>query len=520
MQTRSHRGSVRYPIVMVFACVCLMLGGLSGCGGGQDTGERSVFVAGMEDELYAEGLRARRAGDLDGAERALRGATEANPRYIAAWLALGAVLEDRGDLSGARDAYGQGVAIQERNVDAQLGLARAEAGLRNVDAANAAAARAVELAQANRLSDIEAEALRIRAEMQLVTGDIPGALTSLERTLELDSTNVQARVRLAELYEQVGRRNDAVRLLSLAASTLRDAEGLLHVGRTFHAFGMHDRAAEILQRAYEGAPEHDGVGYFLAASNLELGNRTLAVSLASRIIARNPAYLDAWVLRARAELQRIPQERDAATRREIYRRVLPDLEQVIARAPEHYEAFVVRGQVEHGLGNTEAALATWRHAMQLHPERVDALRESILAEHSRENAAGVVALVDPDPGRIAGDADLREKYGRALVQAGRPGDGARVLAEVATERRIDHALHHFVARTILDHPGDLTPADALHHANEALAHGGNMRIAYRVVLIDALHASGRTTEALSHARDSLEDFPDNPQLLDRIRDMQ
>lgn len=498
------------------------LSGIAACGGSQEPAASAVFVSGNEDQLYSEGLRARRAGDLERAEQAFLEATQANPRYIAAWIALGSLHRSTGRHEDARDAYARAVSIQERNVDAQLGLAQAEAELQNIEAANRAAGRAAELAQASRLSDVEGEALRVLAAMQILTGDSEGAIGSLERTLQLDSTNVQARVTLAELYDAQGRRNDAVRLLSMAASTMNDVEGLLHIGRTFHSFGMMDRSAEVLGRAYEIDPDHDTVGFLLASANLDLGNRDLAVSLASRVISRNPDYLDAYVVRGQGTMRRVDTARartEAGAIREALNRARPDAEFVLSRDPEHYGALVLLGQIQHGLGETDEALATWQTALTSAPGRRTAAALATEAELARGNHEAVVAILEPRIEHFSRDLELRERLGRSLIESGRYADGAATLTTVAEERRTDAELHHLVARTALDHPGTVSSEQALAHAQEAIAHGGNMRIAYRVALIDALRANGRASEALRYATDSLRDFPENPQLLDRIEEM-
>jgi Flp pilus assembly protein TadD len=67
------------------------------------------------------------AGDLDRAERRLRQALRAEPRHFAAWTGLALVLEDRGDLVGARKAYEEALFLHPLLDAAKRGLIRVEA---------------------------------------------------------------------------------------------------------------------------------------------------------------------------------------------------------------------------------------------------------------------------------------------------------------------------------------------------------------------------------------------------------
>ena len=70
-------------------------------------------------------------------------------------------------------------------------------------------------------------------------------MESFERALALDAGTTEARVELARLYAEVGRMPDAVRVLARATQYEDEPALLLSIGRTFHEFGVYDRALDV-----------------------------------------------------------------------------------------------------------------------------------------------------------------------------------------------------------------------------------------------------------------------------------
>jgi Tfp pilus assembly protein PilF len=58
-------------------------------------------------------------GDIEAALVHLRSAVAQDPDYSAAWKVLGKVLQEGGDVAGARDAYRAGIATAEQKGDMQ-----------------------------------------------------------------------------------------------------------------------------------------------------------------------------------------------------------------------------------------------------------------------------------------------------------------------------------------------------------------------------------------------------------------
>jgi tetratricopeptide (TPR) repeat protein len=111
------------------------------------------------------------------AETELRQALSCNPRFVPAWLNLGNLHEDRGDLSAARDAY-----VGALRIDAANGRAHAQLTVLDIHAGDLARA-AARLDKARQLArhDPVGDAEFAHAEAQLIEaqGDYPRAFAAI-----------------------------------------------------------------------------------------------------------------------------------------------------------------------------------------------------------------------------------------------------------------------------------------------------------------------------------------------------
>jgi tetratricopeptide (TPR) repeat protein len=131
-------------------------------------------------------------------------------RYVShhayAAFAQGALLEARGDLRGAQSAYDRALAqdTQSAEIWTRLGSLRCQLGQPD---AGFAFDRAIEI-------DLRYEpAWRERARCELRTGKLDDALEAAETAFQLDPNNELTTLLLAELYERLGRTEEAMRWL-------------------------------------------------------------------------------------------------------------------------------------------------------------------------------------------------------------------------------------------------------------------------------------------------------------------
>ncbi|MFT6399795.1 MAG: tetratricopeptide (TPR) repeat protein, partial [Bradymonadia bacterium] len=281
------------------------------------------------------GMRAWQAGDPAVAETKFREALVANSRYLAAHIALAQLLLDEGRAQESVSAFDEALSLRGTSVDALLGRAQALIALGRYEDAFASASTAIDLAADNEMRELEAAAQTASAQALTAMDNNAGAVAAYEAALLLDAGTTEARVGLARLYVELGDLPNAVRVLGRAASYEQDAEDLLAVGRAFHDFGVYDPAMDALEAAYSSDPSLDDVLYYYASSAVRSGRHDLGNSIATELIGRNPGYLEAYLARGEASLERgyIHNARE-------------DAALVLARDPNNYDALVLDGDVE------------------------------------------------------------------------------------------------------------------------------------------------------------------------------
>lgn len=475
------------------------------CGGGTaTTTTSSAFLAGGEDEYYEAAIALLRSGDLGGAERELRAAIDINPRYLAAHLALGDLLLQQQRFVDARDAYGQAAALRDISVDAHSGLARANLGLNSLENALLHAQRAVALTDSFTLDEVRSSAFSLLGEVQAARRSQSEAESAFQQALEIDSTNTYARIELARVYSRSGRMTDAIRMLSTAGAFLDDPAILLRLGVLYYDVHLYERAVETLQTAYEIDPASDDIAVYLGAANLRLGRHEIGIQMASAVIARNPAYIDAYPVRGRAELVRGYPERARS-----------DANHVLSVAPAHYNALILAGDVDAAADDFAGAEGRYLAARAVDPANVDAAAALAQLYYRQRRWADFTALVEPEAERPDAPIMWREQLVEAFLGAGDPARAVVHRSLLAESRPQDHALHRDVARMALDNPGTLPDEQVLRHARNAFERSGGGTMEYRLLYFDALLLNGLTDDATAQLEVALRAWPTNPEVTRR-----
>ncbi len=486
----------------------LALPALIACGGQQQTdGTSSAFLSGGEDEYYEAAIADRREGDLAGAEQNLRNALTANPRYLAAHLALGDLYLEADRTADARDAYGAALALRDASVDAHAGMARAQYALGDLAAARTHAERAVSLTDDFTVDEVRSSVWSLLGQVHFAAGDTAEAEDAFTRSLEIDSTNTDARIEMARVQARTGRMAEAVRMLTSAGAFEDDPGVLLRLGALYHELHLYDRAAEILQRAHEAAPSNDDIAFYLGASVVRLGRAEIAIQLASAVIARSPDYLDAYPVRGRAELMRGYPDRARS-----------DAAVVLAARPEHYAALLLDGDVAFAADDFATAEQRYRAAQLSWPDDIDAPTALATLFYRQRRWAEFVEIVEPRIDRVDAPSGWRAQLVDALLGEGRTVDAIRQRSLLAETRPQDYELHRDVARAALDNPGALPDDQILRHARNAFERSGGGTMEYRLLYFDALLANGMTDDAAAQLEVALQAWPNNPEV-QRRRDL-
>ena len=499
--TDMRRRLLWIPLALAAAC------------GGSDSGTSTVstasaFVSGDEDRLYTDGMLAWRNGDVAQAEADFRGSLQANPRYLAAHISLGNLLVDVGRPAESLPSFDEAVRLRERSIDAHLGRARALHDLDDLAGARQAADTAVALATDAHVT-IAAEAQVVRGGILEDAGDAEGAVSAYERALQLDAGATEARIGLAHLYADQDRMADAVRVLGRAGQYETDGLRLLEVGRTFHHFGLHDRAIEVLEAAHASLPDNQDILFYYASSAVRSGRDDLGIELATNLIARNSSYFPAYTVRGEANLGR-GYTHNART----------DAQVVLTQDANNYDALVLLGDIEAADNAIEAAATYYDRARTVDPDNVRAIDHMATLLFDQRDYNAYVGLIEPVLGRPDRPEQWLGQLILALQRAGREAEAVVYQSELSVSRPSDHLLNYQVAAAALAHPDQIPAEQVLYHARQAVEHIGGAPLNYRVVLIDALLLNGRASDARAVLERAEELFPNAVELnlrRDRVR---
>jgi len=118
-------------------------------------------------------------------------------------------------------------------------------------------------------NDARAQYLQV-AEEFLRTGELERAIGIFKKTLEMDPDNVAMKLRLAEVYLRLGKKNEASTIYSEASQTLRE-------------HGQLDAADEVLQKMQALDPSNSSILLLRGRNAMEAGEVTDAIQLLEKV---------------------------------------------------------------------------------------------------------------------------------------------------------------------------------------------------------------------------------------------
>ncbi|MGC4065407.1 MAG: tetratricopeptide repeat protein [Polyangiaceae bacterium] len=232
--------------------------------------------------LYATGMQAFQAGDLDGAVTSFTKATEADASAYQAYYSLGVIRERLGNASGALSAYSKAIAIVPDYEPAIVAYGVLTARQGNADAA--------EEYINGRLAKIERSAAvtTALAEVKSIRGDSGAAQRLAKEALKLNPDYRPAMIVLARDHYRSRRLDLALYALQGildgygAENPARDKdnpEALLIRGLIYRERGLRASAIADFKRCIEIRPDLVEAKVQLAGYLLEAGNAPEAVPL-------------------------------------------------------------------------------------------------------------------------------------------------------------------------------------------------------------------------------------------------
>ncbi len=245
-------------------------------------------------------------------------------------------------------------------------------------------------------NDARAQYLQV-AEEFLKSGELDNAVRIFQKILEMDPENTAMRIRLAEVYVRLGKKNEAWQIFSAAAETLR-------------AKGSLPAAEEVLQRMLTLDP---GNGYALLLQGrnlLEAGDAEAAIESLQKVsdLDSNPDGLRD-LLKAYLKTGRLS---DAGTLASKLLTVHNDLTSISSFA----DALMQAGQYENALQVYD------QHAERLLAEDSDKVLKNLhsVIGHVRDNPASLEKLLDlfHKAGDTSHTTEVIELLAHASVQSG------------------------------------------------------------------------------------------------------
>jgi pilus assembly protein FimV len=293
-------------------------------------------------------------------------------------------------------------------------------------------------------NDARAQYLQV-AEEFLKAGELENAVRIFQKILEMDPENTAMRVRLAEVYVRLGKKNDAWQIFTAAAEGLR-------------AKGSLSAAEEILQRMLTLDPGNAYALLMQGKNLLESGDAVAAVAALQKVsdIDSNPDGLRDLL---KAYLQ-TGQLSDAGAVASKLLSVHNDLTAVASFA----DALMQAGQFENALQVYD------QHAERLLAENSDKVLENLhtIIGHVRENPDSLQKLLDlfNKAGETTHIGEVTELLAHASVQSGdlpRARELYQKLAQIEPQNPLHMQNYQQVASQLSGSSGSklITPEEAV-----------------------------------------------------------
>ena len=293
-------------------------------------------------------------------------------------------------------------------------------------------------------NDARAQYLQV-AEEFLKANELENAVRIFQKILEMDPENSNMRVRLAEVYVRLGKKNEAWQIFSAAAESLRSK-------------GSLSGAEEILQRMLTLDPSNAYALLMQGKNQLEAGDATAAVATLSKIpdIDSNPEGLRD-LLKGYLQTGQLSEAGAAANK---LLTVHNDLSAIASFA----DALMQAGQYENALQVYD------QHAERLLAENSDKVIEHLHAiiGHVRENPDSLQKLLDlfHKAGDTSHVSEVTELLAHASVQSGdlpRARDLYQKLAQVEPQNPLHMQNYQQVVSQLSGTTGNklITPEEAV-----------------------------------------------------------
>jgi len=293
-------------------------------------------------------------------------------------------------------------------------------------------------------NDARAQYLQV-AEEFLKANELENAVRIFQKILEMDPENSSMRIRLAEVYVRLGKKNEAWQIFTAAAETLRSK-------------GSLNEAEEVLQRMLKLDPGNTHALLMQGRNLLESGDAAAAVSTFQKIpdIDSNADALRD-LLKAYLQAGQLSEAGSIANKLLAVHNDLPAISSFV-------DALMQAGQYENALQVFD------QHAERLLAENSSKVLESLysIIGHVRDNPDSLQKLLDlfNKAGDTSHVSEVMELLAHASVQSGdltRSRDLYQKLAQVEPQNPLHMQNYQQVVSQISGTSGNklITPEEAI-----------------------------------------------------------
>jgi tetratricopeptide (TPR) repeat protein len=293
-------------------------------------------------------------------------------------------------------------------------------------------------------NDARAQYLQV-AEEFLKSGELENAVRIFQKILEMDPENSSMRIRLAEVYVRLGKKNDAWQIFTQAAESLRSK-------------GSLNEAEEVLQRMLKLDPNNTYALLMQGRNLLESGDAAAAVSILQKIadIDSKPEGLRD-LLKAYLQAGQLSEAGTVANK-------LLTVHNDLSAISNFADALMQAGQYENALQVYD------QHAERLLAENSSKVLQSLHAiiGHVRENPDSLQKLLDlfNKGGDTSHVSEVMELLAHASVQTGdltRSRDLYQKLAQVEPQNPLHLQNYQQVVSQLSGTTGNklITPEEAI-----------------------------------------------------------
>jgi tetratricopeptide (TPR) repeat protein len=368
--------------------------------------------------------------DQAGAEKVLRDAIRSNSKEPRGYIALARMLVRLGRRDEARQNYATVIEQDPNNPAALLGLARLHMQARQLEEADKTY---------RKLAALPDKRYRpLHALFLLETGRLGESVQELEQIRKKDPKDRIARSYLIAAYSQVGRREDAVKLIEQGlADNPRDIDLLLGRSRLSTLAGDYAAAERALNQVLKLTPDSAVAFYLMAQVKERKGEIT-----AQKQNLGNALSLDRNLLAARFDLALLLAQSGART----------SALQLIDEAPKQQQAtrrFVVcRNWVLVALQDWDGLAEGVRHGMALWKDHELLLQDGLVKLEAKRYAQARQSfeeVLQGDPGNFQAVQGLARSY----LAEGQLATALARVREHAAARPKSAAAQHLLGTVLL-----------------------------------------------------------------------